>query len=166
MSDLSEYFLKSKSSVVQLELLEISHPDFSKVFRVVRNALKGVTVTLEDLTVATFEFYPIRITATGVHSDLDNALRIDFGDLGDVLPDELDRVQTANGFSTKPTVIYRTYRSDILTQPLFGPIQLQIKDISFNREGASFEAKAPSLNVNRTGQTYTYERFPMLKGFL
>jgi hypothetical protein len=29
-----------------------------------------------------------------------------------------------------------------------------------------FEAKAPSLNVNKTGELYTFDRFPMLKGFL
>ncbi len=166
MSDYTEYFLKSKSSVVQLELLEISHPDFSKVYRLVRNAVGGVTVTLENATQAVFDYYPMRLTPVGVRDDLDHVLKIDFGDLGDVLPAELDRVQAASSFATKPTVVYRTYRSDVLTAPLFGPISLQITDVSFKKEGASFEAKAPALNVNRTGQTYTFERFPMLKGFL
>lgn len=166
MSEYSEYFLKSKSSIVQLELLEISHPNFSKVYRLVRNAINGITVTLETGAQATFDYYPMRISAKGVKDDLDHALMIDFGDVGEVLPAELDLVQAANGFTIKPTVVYRTYRSDVLGVPLFGPITLEVTNVNFKKEGATFEAKAPTINTNMTGQLYTFERFPMLKGFI
>lgn len=166
MSRYSEFFLNSKASVVALELLEISHPSFSQVYRRVRNAIHGVTVTLEDATVATFDYYPLKITSMGARTDLESGFRIDVGDLGEVLPLELDLVAQADTFDVKPTVIYRSYRSDDLTQPLFGPLRLEIATFSFTREGASFEAKAPSLNNNRTGETYDLTRFPMLRGFL
>ena len=65
MSAYSEFFLNSKSSVVQLELVEISHPNFTKVYRVVRNAVQGVTVKLETGANATFEYYPLRIENNG-----------------------------------------------------------------------------------------------------
>lgn len=166
MSAYSEFFLNSKSSVVQLELLEISHPNFSQVFQLVRNAVNGVTVTLETGVSRTFTYYPLRIESNGSRDDLDQSFTFTLGDLGELLPKELDRVATANGFSTKPQVVYRTYRSDDLTTPLFGPILLEVESFAFNREGCSFTAKAPSLNINKTGELYTLERFPMLRGFL
>lgn len=166
MSQYSEFFLNSKSSVVQLELLEIYHPDFTQTYRVVRNCTDGVTVTLENATVETFDYYPLKITSTGSREDLDFGLQIDFGDLGEVLPVELDAVSSAAGYGTKPTITYRAYRSDDLTAPMLGPYELEVTSFNFNREGASFEAKAPSLNVNTTGELYKIERFPMLKGFL
>jgi hypothetical protein len=166
MSLYTEFFLKSRSSVVQLELLEISHPNFTQVYRIVRNASAGVTVTLETAAVETFSHYPCRIVSQGNRDDLDQAFRIDLGDLGEVLPLELDAVAQADGFATKPQVIYRTYRSDDLTQPLFGPLTLEVPSFAFKAEGASFTARAPQLNDTATGELYKLDRFPMLRGFL
>lgn len=166
MSDYSEFFLNSRASVIQLELLEISHSAFTQTYYVVRNAVNGVTVTLEDLSSQAFVYYPLRISRQSNRADLDQILRIDLGDLGEVLPLELDAVASADGFTEKPVVKYRTYRSDDLTAPLYGPLILEVTAFSFNREGSSFEAKAPSLNINKTGEVYKLDRFPMLRGFL
>jgi len=166
MTTYAEFFLKSKSSVVQLETLEISHPNFTKIYRIVRNAVQGVTVTLENGSSATFDYYPLAIENAGVRDDLDQAITINLGDLGEVLPKELDEISSNNGFGTKPIVVYRTYRSDDLTRPLFGPVLLEVSSFAFKREGSTFEAKAPSLNVNKTGERYKLDRFPMLRGFL
>lgn len=164
MSDYSQFFLNSSSHVVQLELLEISHPDFSKVYRIVRNAVAGVTVTLEDASSHTFDYYPCKITPTGSANDLDQKLDLQFGDLGEVLPMELDRVTERP--SIKPILKYRTYRSDDLTTPLFGPQKFEISNITFKKEGALMQATAARLNLNTTGEVYTLDRFPMLRGFL
>jgi Domain of unknown function (DUF1833) len=167
MSAYSEFFLKSKASIVQLELVEVSHPFFTEVYRKVRNSLQPVTVIFEDgVTKATFDYYPLKITSMGARTDLESGFRIDLGDLGEILPKELDAVAANDAFEVKPTLIYRTYRSDDLSVPLFGPVNLECSNFSFNREGSSFEAKAPALNNNRTGETYLFERFPMLRGFL
>lgn len=166
MPNYSEFFLNSKSSVVQLELLEISHSVFSKTYYIVRNATQGVTVTLEDSSTQFFEYYPLRITPLGSKGDLDQVISIDLGDLGEIVPTELDNVKFSNKFDEKPTVKYRTYRSDDLTAPLLGPFTLEISNFAFNDEGCSFEAKAPSLNINATGEFYKVARFPMLRGFV
>jgi hypothetical protein len=166
MSQYSEFFLNSSSSVIQLECLEISHPDFTKTYRIVRNATKGITVKYEDGNLYPHEYYPLSIVSMGNRGDLDQGFRITLGDLGDVLPAELDSVTSADGFDTKPTVSYRSFRSDDLETVLFGPLFLEVTTFSFTREGSSFEAKAPSLNINRTGEIYTLDRFPGLRGFL
>lgn len=166
MPTYAEFFLNSKSSVVQLELLEISHPHFTQTYRIVRNSVEGVTVALEDGRNYFFRYYPLKIEAMTAKDDLDQALTINLGDLGEVLPKELDEVSSNDGFGMKPTVVYRTYRSDDLSRPLFGPIMLEVESFAFNREGSTFEAKAPSLNINKTGELYKLDRFPMLRGFL
>jgi hypothetical protein len=166
MSEYSEFFLNSGSNVAELELLEISHPSFSQTFYIVRNAVAGVTVTLEDASSQEFVYYPLQIQAIGSGDDLDQVLRIQLGDLGDLLPRELDAVSAAGTFGTKPTLIYRTYRSDDLSAPLYGPITLEISNLTFKREGAAFEAHAPRLNKTATGELYTTTRFPMLRGFI
>ena len=128
--------------------------------------MQGVTVTLETEAQATFDYYPLRIENNGSRDDLDQSFTITLGDLGEVLPTELDGVASQDGFGEKPRVVYRTYRSDDLTRPLFGPVILEVESFAFNREGSTFTAKAPSLNINKTGELYLLERFPMLRGFL
>jgi len=166
MPDYATFFLNSLSSVAQLELLEITHPDFTQDYFIVRNATNGVTVTLEDLSSQDFKYYPLKITSVGTRENLDFGVRVDLGDLGEVLPVELDAVAAAAGYGVKPVVKYRTYRSDDLTAPLYGPVTLEAGDFSFTRDGCSFEAKAPSLNISETGEIYSLDRFPMLRGFL
>lgn len=162
MSTYSEFFLNSKISVVQVETIQISHPNFTKTYNIVRNVVDGFTT--DDVGV--FDYYPLRITPMGARNTLDSGIKIELGDLGEVLPLELDAIQAANGFSIKPSVTYRIYRSDDRSAPIFGPLILQIVTFSFNKEGATFEAKAPALNVSKTGEVYTISRFPMLRGFL
>jgi hypothetical protein len=166
MSEYTEFFLNSKSSVVQLDLLEITHSSFSQDYNIVRNSTSPIEVVLEDSQTKTFIYYPLKITPLGDKNDLDQSIRVDLGDLGEIIPEEVDRVLNDNNFTEKPIVKYRTYRSDDLSQPLLGPWVLQIDHFTFNREGCSFEAKAPSLNINRTGELYRIDRFPMLRGFI
>ena len=166
MSKYTEFFLNSPSNVVQLELIEISHSAFSKIYRIVRNNTSGVTVKLETGSYATFDYYPLKITPISQQDDLDQILKIELGDLGEIIPVELDAVHAANKYNEKPVLIYRTYRSDDLEEILFGPINLEVKSFAFTKNGAAFEAIAPSLNINKTGEFYTIDRFPTLKGFL
>lgn len=166
MSRYSEFFLKSSSRVVQLELIEMSHPAWSKVYRVVKNAVNGITVTLETGEVAQFEYYPISLKYDGLRDDLEQSYTIQFGDLGQIMPLELDRMLNSDTMQTKPKAIYRVYRSDDLSSPILDPQYLEIQNFAFNSDGVTFQAIAPQLNVTQTGSEYTTDRFPMLQAFL
>lgn len=174
MSTYSQFFLNSSSTVVQLELISLSHPSFTMgdsaggtTYNIVRNATLGTTVILEDgVTVVPFYYYPLKITYNGYKDDLDQSFNITFGDLGTIIPVELDNISNSNTFLTKPTLIYRTYRSDSLTAPMLPPYTLEIQAFAFNKEGTTFEAKAPSININNTGLIYTLDRFPMLREWI
>lgn len=166
MSEYTEFFLKSKSSVVQLECLQISHSLFSQTYYIVRNAVNGVTVTHEDTTSHDYVYYPLKLSLTGPRTDLDQVLNVQLGDLGDLIPNELDNIRAGSGFQEMPRVIYRTYSSADLTTPIYGPIVLVVKSFAMDRTGSVFDAKAPSLNSNKTGEKYSIARFPMLAGLL
>lgn len=162
-----EFFLDTESAVVQLDCISISHPDFTQSYHIVRNAVAGVNVTLEEaLGNRYYEFYPLQVKPMGFKDDLDQGFMITIGDTGDTLPGEIDAVAAADGFATMPTFVYRAYRSDDLTVPLFGPVNLVIKKITMAKEGATFEARAPLVNEGRTGELYRLDRFPMLRGLL
>lgn len=166
MSVLTEFFLNSNRSAVQLELLSISHPSFTKTYNVVRNARAGVSVTLEDSTTQQFDFAPLKITSSGARNDLDVGISVSFGDLGEILPKELDSVRATDSYGNPPICTYRAYRSDILSAPLIGPFDFEIITLSQSQEGATFDAKAPGLNQSKTGELYRIDRFTMLRGFL
>lgn len=166
MPDYAAYFLGSKGSIVYLETLQISHPSFTQTYWIVRNAIGGITANLEGGAAQVFAYYPLRIRPISASDDLDQTLEVDLGDLGQIIPKELDAIAAAGTMGIKPEVRYRAYRSDDLTAPLLGPLRLEIANLSSNQEGSSFRADAPRLNLQRTGQLYRIERFPMLRGFL
>jgi hypothetical protein len=166
MSVYSEFFLNSQSSIIELDTLEISHSKFTRTYYVVRNAMDGITAKIEDGTYKVFQYGRMTISPLGASDDLEQIIKVSFGDLGEILPLEIDSVSSQDGFPEKPIIKRRIYRSNDLDNILFGPVTLEAKTFSFAREGATFEAKAPSLNLNRTGELYRFDRFPMLKGFL
>lgn len=166
MPDYVGFFLNSKSTIVQFETMELSHPSFSKVYRLVRNNVNGLTATLETASVVTFDYCPMRITRESLQDDLDYSIGIELGDLGEIVPVELDSVASDDNFSVKPIIKYRLYRSDDLSAPMFGPIVLEVSEFSFIKTGCKFNAHAPLLNLARTGEVYSLDRFSMLRGFL
>lgn len=165
MSDYSEYFLNSRSSIAQIECLEISHSAFTVgTYYLVRNAANGIHVTHEDASEHDYQYLPMRLGLTGARTDLDHILKVELGDLGEIVPKEIDAIAAAELFKEYPRVIYRVYRSDVLTTPLYGPLFLELQSFNLTKEGCAFEAKAHSLNVSSTGERFTLPRFPALRG--
>lgn len=166
MSEYSEYFLNSPAAVAQLDLLEIAHPNFSQTYRLVRNHADGVTATHENSASYTYIYCPLSLTNKGDRTNLDQGLSILLGDVGEIFPNEIDAIRAANGFSSLPTCTYRTYRSDDLTAPIYGPLTFEIPSVSTNHEGLQFDAVAPHLSLRATGEVYNTYDYPSLRGFL
>lgn len=135
MPDLTSFFLNSSVRIALLETVEISHPAFSKVYRIVRNSRFGIRARLETAEWVDFEFYPIRIKKNGSSSDLEQSFQFTIGDLGDIVQKELQNVEEADDFLTKPVVIYRAYRSDDLANTIIGPEILEITEMPVTEEG-------------------------------
>lgn len=173
MSLLSQFFLGSSPAIRQFDCLEITHPNFSQTYRLVRNARFklplnkfGVEVTHEGPAGPfEYEYTPMKIKPVGSGSDMSQSLAVVLGDVGQIIAKEVGIVTEANGMNTRPVLKFRTYRSDDLTQPMFGPLVLELSRVTRTEEGASFEAHAPLINHSRTGVLYTITQFPMLRGF-
>lgn len=179
MSRLTEFFLSANSSIHQLDLLEITHPNFTQTYRIVRNAYQRISelvpgvprfgVEVEHEGGAgpfEYEYCPMNVRPMGNGADLTQQLSVVLGDLGNIITKEIAAVTAANKMDIRPTLTFRCYRSDDLLDPIFGPVTLELKDVTASEEGTSFNAIAPLLNVSRTGVLYTAEQFPMLRGFL
>ncbi len=165
-NDYIEFFLNSRASVARIECLEIAHPAFSKTYRIVRNMVAGVTVKHEDGRMYEYEYYPLKLKMKGLTQDLDFGLEVGLGDLGALVPHELKRIKDAGMTKTKATVVYRSYRSDILDRILEGPYRLQAKMVSYMRDGSSFNAEPTIVNNSYTGEIFDLVRFFPLRGFL
>lgn len=166
MTDYTAYFLNGNQSVVRLDTLEISHQNMSQTYRMVRNNRDGIQATIEDGSTQTFQWYPFRLKDSAIKNSLDYELQIILGDLGEIMPMEIERIRAANNMVTPPTVIYRAYASDDLTEIMVGPLTLQMQNPSTERRGTSFSAKPLNANDTSTGLLYTFSRFPMLRGTL
>lgn len=166
MSQYSEFFFNSPASTVALETLEISHPSFSQTYYIVRNAMNGLNAKTEDGVMRAWTYYPLSIKKSGAADDLDQTLQIQLGDLGAIIPGEIDRCRKAGTLLTKPIVTYRTFRSDDLTAPMDGPFFYELPGLATKRKNTAFTAQAPRLSNSRTGEIYNLTRFPMLSGVL
>lgn len=164
MSQYSEFFLVSASNKVQYETLEISHSEFSQTYYLVRNH-KGLVATDENSNSRTWTYVPMRIEPSGAEVNLDFGITVTLGDLGEIMPAELDRIKAGDDMDERPVVIYRTFEEGTLTAPMTGPFTLEVMEFSFNHEGVVLQCRPAFVNRNQTGMPYIPELFPTLEGF-
>lgn len=165
MTDYTAFFLNGPSRVIAFDTFEISHSEFSQTYRIVRNKTDGLTATLETSAEVTFDYYPVSLTRPDKNDTLDQVLTIQFGDLGEILPTEIDRVYNADAMDEKPLIKYRAFRSDDLSAPMLGPLEFQVEGVAHTKSGAGLRAAAKRLQRFGTGLAYTFDRFDTLKGF-
>lgn len=162
-----DFFFGASPSTAEIQTLEISQPSFSQVWRLQSHYREGLAVRLETGQEAFFQYVPMRLKSLEEKADLDFGLTVILGDLGEILPEEIQRARAAGTLRTDPPLVkYRAYRSDDLTSPMFGPVSLQARQIARSEDGAKFNATAPQANVNKTGILYRSDLYPMLQGFL
>lgn len=161
-----EFFLNGSREFAELETIELSHPDFSQTYRFVRNHMEGITAKTETGNYEFFEYRPIVFDILGFKDDLDQQLNISLGTLGEVLPKELARLKTNNGFLTKPSLIYRTYSSGNLDFIMQGPINLFAVEFLSRSDGTAINSQAENISASRTGEIFDLTRFFMLRGFI
>jgi hypothetical protein len=166
---LADFFFTAPPAVVRLEMIELRHSDLSQTYYMCSNSdprFPSITVTQEDDGSVQYQYVSMLIKTLGTASSLDQEMEITIGDVGQILPQEIENISNENGFEEKPIIRYREYRSDDLSQELFGPIDLEVNSIAFNKTGCVFKAKPPAWNRGRVGEVYDPGRFPPLKAFV
>lgn len=146
-----------------IQTLELSHSAI--VTRYVWREPYTGQVTLEDASIVTIQ--PINMVADIAMDDqtLDQAYQftIDTVNINDEFRNELDKIPLDT--EEKIVAVYREFLSDNLTEPA-AIARLQVENIAYNKGTATLSAVTPRLNITRTGELYTYKRFPMLRGFI
>jgi hypothetical protein len=114
MSALTDFFFEESPAAVRLQLLEIYHPSFSRTYRLVRNQSEGVYVQHEDEEFPTFyQYIPIRLEEIGSDNSMDQSLEVTIGDVGELIPLEIELANSANKMNIKPILTYREYNSAV-----------------------------------------------------
>ncbi|MBL4802071.1 MAG: DUF1833 family protein [Emcibacter sp.] len=162
-TEIKEWLVTAPTGVAELETLEISHADFTQTHYLVRNKIEGFSGVVESGATVNFIYCPMLVKLPDNKADLDQVIQITLGDLNEVIGAEMDNISPGN--TDDPQLIYRSFRSDKYEQ-LEGPITLKITGVNFVKQGANLTAQAKELNISPTGSIYTYDRFPMLRGFI
>lgn len=161
------YWLNGTPDDVRLQLVEIKHPSFQRVYRIVQNHADGVRVKLPDGNWYDFEYVPLSIQKGTNSDDLDQEITVAVGDLGEIFPKEIQRLRNSAQYAqTEPVLNYYEYNLSDLTQPQVSVTGLKVTDYEPKREGGVFTCKARQMNVTKTGETYNLDDYPTLRGFI
>lgn len=155
------FFLNVQGGFVLLDLIEITHPDLYMPMRFVRNDKFGVAVKHEDGVMYNYEYQLFSIKRSATNRTLDQEISITFADFNDSLMNTLKRTNRL----IEPQFKYRQYRDDDLYNAVQVLQTLEITNISKDASGfVTFDAKAVQLNNVKTGEVYTVENCPLLRG--
>ena len=155
------FFLNVEGGFVLLDLIEISHPDLTTPMRFVRNDLFGVTVKHEDGLEYNYGYQVFEVKRSATNRTLDQEISITFADFDDALMKALKKTNRL----IEPQFKYRQYRDDDLEDAVQILQTLEITDVNKDASGlVTFDAKAVQLNNVKTGEVYTVENCPLLRG--
>jgi len=143
------------------ETIEISHPSMSQTYLYVNDSV-DLTVTDPEVTGGVFSKQNISLVNAANNNDLDQLASFSINDLENIADDEMDMIDL--GDTTAITITYRAYHSEYLDSPAEGPLVYSVTNTTQTDGAITFEAGAPALNNNRTGRTYNYTDYPMLRG--
>lgn len=160
------YWLVGRHDDVRLECVEITHPSFSRGYRFVRNHADGVRVRHENGYYYDYEYLPLTIQPSQSSDNLLQGFTIGIGDVGEILPYEIQRLRNGSYPNIRPAVNYRVYLTSDLSQPLSSVLGLEVTDNQRKKQGAVFKCQAKETNKTSTGVKYTLDRYPMLRTFL
>ena len=168
MADYTSFFLNSSSGVTPLECVEITHPDFDQPFRYVKNDTEGVIVKHTPTgSNIRYDYQPMSIQRSTVTNDLDQKLALTIADVEDHLIESVLAARLGDNWNQRPQVKWRLYRDDDLSSPMVELQTLEVAALSKDDSGnCTFDAQAPELNSVKTGETYSLERFPLLRGMI
>lgn len=157
------YLLNNPDGERHIEIVTISHSKLTKTYHLTPTP-EPVSVTLETDEVITPEPVNLTVEKSSSKDDLDEKFNFNFADIDGRLNDEADNIPLDDEESV--LITYRGFMASDTSAPAEGPFILNGVSMTKSTNGTvTIAAQSPSLVVNRTGELYTYERFPTLRGF-
>lgn len=161
MSDYTSFYLNASGSVAEVSCIEITHPTFNFYLQSFDD--DGFHVVHENGQKVFYEYLPMRVDRSNVNNDLDQVVKMTINDFDDRLIEAYSNILDKKPVQFKQ----RIYRDDNLDSPMVVIQTLHITSMSKDSKGnITFEAKAPELNNVKTGDVYSFEQFPLLRGTL
>lgn len=157
------YWLRGRHDDVRLECIEITHPSFTKIYRFVRNHADGVRV--KHGSWYDYEYLPITIKTSKSADNLNQGMSLGIGDVGDIIPMEIDRLRNGSHKTSRPIINYRVYLTSDLSTPVDSILGLEVTDNNPQNAGAVLTCRARDLNKSSTGLIYNLYDDPTLIGF-
>ena len=167
------YFLAGNPDDVLFQTIEISHPAFRNEHRFVANKADGLYVPFESedengnpvASQLFYEYAPLDIKLGESTESLDQYIEVTIGDLGDILPSEIEAIRS-DEFSSmqKPEVVYAEFLASNLNEPTLVIGNLEISQYTMKTGMAVFKCEVKKLNTRKTGVTYNLKDFPIMWG--
>ena len=162
MANQNSFFLTDTSAVRKVDTIELNHPDWVAPFYFQSEWInEEMVATNEDGITVTYQYQLFEVDRSNVVADLDQGVSITFADYIDELKTAINSADHMQAVTLK----YRMFRDDDLTSPLDFIQTLQILKVNNDANGTvTFEASAEQLNSVKTGDVYTLNNYPLLKG--
>lgn len=162
MANQNSFFLTDTSAVRKVDTIELNHPDWSKPFFFQSEWIdEDMVANNEDGAKVTYQYQLFQVDRNNVVADLDQGVSITFADYIDELKTAINSADHMKAVTLK----YRMFRDDDLSSPLDFIQTLQVLKVNNDANGTvTFEASAEQLNSVKTGDVYTINKFPALKG--
>lgn len=164
MADQNSFFLTDTSGVRKVDTIELNHPDWASPFFFQSEWIdEDIIATNEDLNTVTYQYQLFKVDRNNVVADLDQSVSVTFLDY----IDELKYAVNSANHMQPITLKYRMFRDDDFSSPLDFIQVLEVLKVTSNGDGiVTFDASAEGLNNIRTGDVYTINKFPSLKGII
>ena len=164
----ARFLVNAPQAERQYKTIEFYHPDFPQLLRFVEDNVDRVLPIESDAprdpgTDQTFTAISMKIKEPTINDEANPVLRIRLGAVADEVNDQIGFI-SGDGYLTPIEVIYRKYYSGDLTEPVT-VFKLFASELSFaSYTDVSFSAEDSIFTRKRSGELYTLERFPGLRG--
>lgn len=171
----SEFILNNSSSAIKIETIQIWHSSFLNDDVNSTPHDFWLCANFENLVATSFPYLdipihwqslPMKISFSSDSEDLDQAIKIEIHELGQIFCEQLLRICADNKQANKPEIYYRAKRSDNLNENMIGPLYYKVSKVSCKSDGVIIEANSRLLNNSRTGSTYNVTDYPMLNSVI
>lgn len=163
-SDYQQFVMNSQSDSVELDLIEISSPHFSKVYRYVNNAGLGVDLTLNG-EVVHFEYMPFVVRESDKKFNLDSELSLALPGGSEDMSREVERLIRSgaiNNPSKRPIFKRWFFSSKNLTQPALTHPELEVFGCQRDHQKSVIQCGSSNMKSEGIGMFATIDQFPML----
>jgi len=169
MSEAYKKFLAAAPAAQRVyRTLEIYHPDSSAPRRYISDYVDK-SLTLESAAPRNagesvlFTAISMEIVEPNENQDGEAVLNVDLGAVGNEVQDALDEITPSGKFKPIECIYRKYYSGDILIPVIV--LNLSISKLKFEGyKAVGFIAEDIDLSNKASGEIYTLERFPMLKG--